>query len=406
MTSGTRYLDRATAPHISTLILLAGVSALTMNIFLPSLPTMAVYFNVEYSVMQLSVALYLACSGVLQIIVGPVSDRFGRRPVLIWALVLFLLSTLGCILAPNAAVFLVFRMAQAIIATGMALSRAVIRDMVPGAQAASMIGYVTMGMSIVPMVGPFFGGVLESFFGWQANFWVLFALGSGLLWLVWRDLGETLTDPSASMTAQFRAYPELLKSRRFWGYCLTAAFSAGAFFAYLGGAPFVGKEVFKMDPFWLGFAFGAPAAGYLTGNFLSGRYSVRIGINRMVLAGCSLSAAGLLVMLLVFLAGYGSPVLFFSFVVFIGLGNGITLPNANAGMLSVRPGLAGSAAGLGGAIMIGGGAALSALAGALLTPETGAFPLLWIMTLSALMAVVSILYVLHRERTAPATPDT
>ncbi len=361
---------------------------------------MALYFNVEYRVMQLSVALYLAVSGVLQIIVGPISDRFGRRPVLLVAIILFLLATLGCIFAPNAQVFLVFRMAQAIIATAMALSRAVVRDMVPGAQAASMIGYVTMGMALVPMVGPFFGGVLESFFGWQANFWLLFILGAALLWITWRDLGETLQTPSNSMMAQISAYPELLKSRRFWGYCLTAAFSAGAFFAYLGGAPFIGKEIFKMTPFWLGFSFGAPASGYMIGNFLSGRYSVRLGINHMVLIGCSLSAIGLTTLLVLFLSGFGSPAVFFSLIIFVGLGNGMTLPNANAGMLSVRPSLAGSASGLGGAIMIGGGAALSAWAGALLTPETGAFPLLWIMAGSSILAVLSILYVIQREKIA------
>ncbi|MFN4130012.1 MAG: MFS transporter, partial [Paracoccaceae bacterium] len=141
------FLDRRTPPHIATLILLTGVSALTMNIFLPSLPGMAAWFGVPYALMQLSVALYLALSAVLQIVIGPISDRYGRRKVMLWSLVLFLIATAGTLLAPNATVFLMFRMAQAVIAAGMVLSRAVVRDMVPDAQAASMIGYVTMGMS-------------------------------------------------------------------------------------------------------------------------------------------------------------------------------------------------------------------------------------------------------------------
>lgn len=398
MTPDVRFLDRATPPHIATLILMAGLAALSMNIFLPSLPAMTRYFETDYRLMQLSVAAYLGVNALLQIIIGPISDRFGRRPVILWGTGLFMVATLGCILAPDPYTFLGFRMAQAVVVTGMVLSRAVVRDMVPAEQAASMIGYVTMGMALVPMVGPFLGGILDTVFGWQANFWLLLALGGAVYWLVWRDLGETALQRSTSFAAQFRQYPELLTARRFWGYCLSAAFASGAFFAYLGGAPFVGQELFGLSSIWLGFSFGSVALGYMMGNFISGRFSTRIGINRMMLWGAALSSAGLLVSLALFYAGLGSALVFFLFMNFVGLGNGMVLPNANAGMLSVRPALAGSASGLGGAIMIGGGAALSALAGALLTHETGAFPLLWIMFLSSALGVVSTVYVIRRER--------
>lgn len=230
-----RYLDRTTPPHISTLILLAALPALSMNMFLPSIPAMAIHFDVDYRMMQLSVSLYLAMTAVLQLLIGPLSDRYGRRPIIQIGGVIFIIATLGCILSPSAEIFLGFRMLQAVIATGMALSRAVIRDMVPEAQAASMIGYVTMGMSLSPMLGPFFGGILDTYFGWKATFWVLLVLGIMLLALSWADLGETSTTKSTSFGAQFKQYPELILSRRFWGYALSATFAAGAFFAYLGG---------------------------------------------------------------------------------------------------------------------------------------------------------------------------
>ena len=119
-----RFLRRDTPPTLATLILMAGLSAMIMNMFLPSLPTMTEYFDTKYRLMQLSVALFLAASAVLQIIVGPISDRFGRRPVLLWGLVIFLLATLGCIYALNVRVFLTFRMVQAAIVVAMVLSRA------------------------------------------------------------------------------------------------------------------------------------------------------------------------------------------------------------------------------------------------------------------------------------------
>ena len=393
-----RVGQRTSPPHILTLILLAGMSACVMNMFLPSLPAMAAHFGTDYAVMQLSVAIYLGFSAILQIFVGPISDKYGRRPVVLWGLGVFMLATLGCIFATSIEVFLVFRLAQAAIATSMVLSRAAVRDMYAQDQAASMIGYVTMGMAVVPMISPAIGGVLDKWFGWQAVFWALFVLGAGTWLLAWADMGETALPSDKSLTAQFREYPELLRSPRFWGYALAASFSSGAFFAYLGGAPFVGQVVFGMSPATLGFFFGAPAVGYFAGNFITGRYAVHFGVDRLVMWGCFANVMGSTISLIIFELGFGTPFSFFGLMVLVGLGNGLVIPNATAGMLSVQPHLAGTASGLGGAIMIGGGAGLSAWVGILLTPETGAFPLLWMMLITALLGLVSILLVMRRKR--------
>ncbi len=399
-----RFLDRTTPPKVITLILLAGLSALTMNIFLPSLPGMAKWFNAPYALMQLSVALYLALSAVLQLLIGPISDRYGRRPVILGALILFLIATVGTLLAPNAGIFLFFRMGQAVIAAGMVLSRAVVRDMVADAEAASMIGYVTMGMTVVPMIGPVIGGVLDEAFGWQANFALLLGLGLITLGLVWADLGETAAPTRRSFKDQLRQFPALIAARRFWGYSLTAAFSSGCFFAYLGGAPFVGDQVFGLTSSRIGLLFALTAVGYLVGNFCAGRFSVRAGMNRMILLGTLATTAGLTVLMLLTLAGLSGPVVFFGLTVAMGFGNGMALPNANAGILSVRPDLAGTASGLGGAIMIGGGAALAALAGALLHPGSSELPLVLLMLTCSAASVIAILAVIRRAKSLGFAP--
>jgi DHA1 family bicyclomycin/chloramphenicol resistance-like MFS transporter len=393
-----RFLDRATPPHISTLVLMAGISALSMNIFLPSLPAMTAHFQTEYHLMQLSVALYLGMVAVLQILIGPMADKFGRRPVVIWSSLIFLAATLGCIFASNAYVFLVFRMIQAAISTGLVLSRAIIRDTTDQSNAASKIGYVTMGMAVIPMFSPAIGGLLDQAFGWQANFTMLFVFGALVLGLAWLDLGETGTPSTITLLAQFRQYPDLITSRRFWGYSLIAAFSSGAFFAYLGGAPFVGDSVYGLTSFQLGLYFGITALGYMIGNFLSGRYSVRVGIDRMILVGSLIIVSGLALALIVNLSGAQHPMLFYGFMIFVGLANGLVLPNATSGLLSARPHLIATASGLGGAIMIGGGAALSALAGAVLQPGSGATPLLVIMLVSAVGGLLSYGYVAYINR--------
>ena len=392
------FLNRATPPRIVTLTLLAGISALTMNIFLPSLPGMAKWFDAPYALMQLSVALYLALSAVLQVFIGPLSDRYGRRPVVLVSLVIFMVATVGTLFAPNATVFLIFRMMQAVIAAGMVLSRAIVRDMVSDAEAASMIGYVTMGMSLVPMIGPVIGGFLDEAWGWQANFGLLLVLGVLVLALCWADLGETATLRSISFADQLRQYPSLLTSPRFWGYCLSAAFASGCFFAYLGGAPYVGTQVFGLSSSQIGMLFAITALGYASGNFIAGRFSVRLGLNTMVLLGTVITTVGLTVLVLLTLADMSGPIVFFGLTITMGLGNGISLPNANAGILSVRPHLAGTASGLGGAISIGGGAALAALAGALLPPGATELPLVLLMLACSVASVLSILLVIRRAR--------
>lgn len=392
------FLDRSTPPHISTLILLVGIGALSMSFFLPSLPHIAEAFDADYALVQLSVSAYLAVTAVLQVLVGPISDRYGRRPVVLGALALFIFASLGAMLAPNIYVFLAFRMAQGAVAVTMVMGRAIVRDMVPQEEAASMIGWVTMGMSLVPMIGPMVGGTVDQLFGWRPVFAVLAIFGSGVFLLAYRDQGETLKSGGLSFAEQLRTYPELLSSQRFWGYVLSSAFAAGGFFAFLGGAPLIASETFALGPVATGIALSAPAVGYAIGNGIAGRYSIRFGVNRMILIGALVTLVGMVLSPLMSLLGAHGPFSFFGWVVLLGLGNGILLPNANAGMLSVRPHLAGTASGLGGAVLIGLGAVMSAFAGAQLDAGTGAMPLQLTMMVAAILSTLAILWVMRREK--------
>lgn len=389
------YLNRRTAPHITTLVIATATGALAMNVFLPSLPAMARHFDADYAVVQLAVSLFLAATAVLQLFIGPASDRYGRRPVMLVCFAIFIVATSAAIFAPTIELLLACRVMQAFAAAGMVLSRAIVRDTVSADLAASRIGYIAMGMTLVPMIGPVAGGFLDEIYGWQSTFVLTLVFGILSFAIVWADLGETNRNRSTSIGAQFAAYPELLRSRRFWGYTLTAAFTSGAFFAFLGGAPYISSEVLKLSPSDYGLYFALLGVGYMIGNFISGRFSGRFGINRMMLTGNIVAVSGMVLALLLFWLGFDHPLSLFGPAMFTGIGNGITLPNANAGIVSVKPHLAGSASGLGGALQIGGGAALSVVAGALLTPESGPYPLLWVMLVSSLAAVASTGYVIR-----------
>jgi DHA1 family bicyclomycin/chloramphenicol resistance-like MFS transporter len=287
------------------------------------------------------------------------------------------------------------RLLQAFASAGMVISRAVVRDTVGTAEAAGRIGYITMGMSVVPMIAPMIGGLLDEIHGWQAGFWMTFAFGLVAFCIVVVDLRETNLNRSDSFAAQFRAYPQLLGSGRFWGYALTAAFTAGSFFAFIGGGPYIATEMLGLTPSQYGLYFAIISVGYMFGNFLSGRFAKRFGINRMLLSGNIVGVVGMVVALGLFAGGIYHPLSLFGPAFFTGVGNGLTLPSANAGIVSVRPQLAGSASGLGGALQIGGGAAMAVLAGALITPQSGPYPLLWVMLLSCVGGIGATLWVIR-----------
>lgn len=392
------FLDRALPPHVLTLVVATAVSALATNVFLPSLPGIARYFETDYAVAQLMVSVYLAATAVLQLAIGPASDRFGRRPVMLACLSIFVLGTLAAIWAPTIEVLLAARVLQSFSAAGMVLARAIVRDTVDADEAASRIGYITMGMALVPMVAPTVGGILDEIRGWQASFALMLVFGVAALILVYFDLGETNRSTSVSMLAQVRAYPQLFGARRFWGYTFTAAFASGAFFVIIGAGPFVATELLGLRPSEFGLYSGLLSLGYVVGNFLSGRYSRRVGLDRMMLAGNLVMAAGVALSFGLFAAGAQHALSLFGPMMLLGVGNGMTLPNANAGIVSVRPHLAGSASGLGGSLQLGISAVMSSLAGVVVTEQTGVNALLGLMFVCALLAVAATLFVIYARR--------
>lgn len=393
-----RYLDRNTPPHITTLVLIAGTGAIPMNVFLASLPEMGVFFGQPYSIMQFTLTAYLALTGLLQLVIGPLSDRIGRRPVALWTLVIFIAASYTAAQTTSFEMFMIFRCLQAAIVSGFVVSRAGVRDMVAREKAAGMLGYVAMGMALAPMMAPALGGFLADAFGWQSNFYALALIACFTLVIVFFDLGETNVHRSASFSAQLKNYPALLTSRRFWGYAFVQVFAVGTFFAYLGGAPFVGDVFYNLSASQVGLYLALTPFGYMIGSGISGRFAARIGLYRMILVGALVTLFGMAMTLVTASLDLSHPLWFFGFTISIGLGNGLVLPSANAGMLDVKPELAGSAAGLGGSMMTFGGAGLSALAGFVLTKESGVTPLIFCILGSSLACLFAALYTISVEK--------
>lgn len=380
-------------PSLTTLVLLTAFSVLSLNMFLPSLENIAADFEVDYAMANLSIAGYLAVTAVLQIIMGPLSDGFGRRPVMLAGLGIFSFASIGCLFATNIWVFLTFRLLQGALISGMTLARAAVRDQHSPQKAASLLGYISMAMAVAPMTGPLFGGILDQLFGWRATFLFFVVAGFLLWWLTYADMGETNKTPSATIRAQFQTYPELLRSRRFWGYAFCLTFSLGAFYIYITGAALVGGAVFDLSPAAIGGGVGIITCGFAFGSFLSGRFANRLPLTTLVIAGRIVAACGPLLGLVLMGLGVLNPITYFGAITLVGMGNGLTIPSANSGVMSVRPQLSGSAAGLSGAMSVAGGAVLTSMTGAVLTPETGALVLMLLVLASVLLSLLAALYV-------------
>ncbi len=388
----------ASPPGMPTLVLLTAFATVSLNMFLPSLGAIADEFATDYATVNIAVAGYLAVTAVVQIVAGPLSDRCGRRPVTLACLALFAAASLGCLLSQDIATFLAFRMLQAAVISGSVLARAIVRDTRPAREAASLLGYVSMAMAIGPMVGPMIGGGLEELFGWRASFVFFTVAGAGMFLLCWHDLGETNTTRSETFRSQFAAYPELVRSRRFWGYSLCMAFSVGGFYAFISGAPKVAETVLDLSPGLLGICIGSITGGFAFGSFLAGRYAARVPLIAMMLAGRAVACAGLTLGLVLVLTGTVTVLSVFGTTIFVGIGNGITMPSAASGSMSVRPRLAGSASGLSGALVVAVGAGVTSVTGGLVEGATPALTLIVTMLACTALSLAAGLYVLAVDR--------
>jgi len=351
------------SPRLITLILMTAASTLSLNMFLPSLPALAEAFNVPYGTATLAIGGYLAMTAVLALIIGPISDRVGRRPTAIGAVAVFFAASLGCVFAQNWTMFLICRLAQGVMVSGYVLASAVVRDTRDQAQSASLLGYIAGAMAIAPLLGPMLGGLLQDIFGWRANFILYAGLGACLMVAIAIDLTETRP---ATTTAKHGPRP-LLVAPRFWAYAMTVAISTCAFYAFLAGAPIVAAQSYGLSGTTLGIGLGSITGGFMIGSFTGARLAPRFGPDRVMLAGRMVSVVGLTIGLIAIAVLPAVPLSLFAFTVFIGLGNGLTTPSANAGALSVIPDLAGTASGVTGAMTVGMGAVATTVIGWALT---------------------------------------
>ncbi len=375
-------------PSYAILIAISAVGPLALNIFMPSMPGLQLEFGVTYGVVQLTLTLYLIGMAVCQLVYGPMSDRVGRRPMLLGGLAVFVAASLMAAVAPTIEVLIAARLLQALGgAAGIVLARAMVRDVFDRETSASVISYITMAFVVAPMIAPALGGLLDQHLGWRWDFWLLAGLGAIVLAAAWRFLPETHVTRNNAGTGMglISGAARLFALPRFRGYTLVLAFTSAVFFAFLGGAPHIMMDVLKRTPMEYGAWFVTISAGYMLGNFVSGRFTRRLGIDRMIMTGCAITTAGGLLCFAAAITGMLSPATLFLPMCLAALGNGLTIPNGTAGAISVDPRLTGAAAGWSGFSQMACGAAASQLVGSL--QGHWPFAVFWFMAGASVLAL-------------------
>lgn len=379
-----------TNPSMLLLILLSGVGGVALVIVVPLIPILADSLGVSYATAQLTLSIFFASFAVAQLILGPFSDRYGRRTTLIIGMSLFVLGSLACAMSESAYVVIIGRGLQGVgAASGMAISRVIINDVHGREKSASLIGYLTMAMIVGPMVAPTISGFVAESIGWRWLFWMLFAVNSVLLVAIIMKLPETVQfsrEGDGKRQGFFDGLP-LFKNIEFIGLAGNWAFSAGVYYAFLAGAAYVVIEQMGRSETEYGAYFIIVSLGYLTGNWIAARYAHVFRSARFIMAGTLLALAATVTQWPFY--GMMHPVYVFAPMSVIAFANGLVSPHSASSIMNVVPRLSGAASGISGFLHIGGGALISLLVGDFQFQY--GFTLMLVMFLLACCALISLM---------------
>lgn len=357
---------RLTSPAtVATLAALTALGPLATDMYLPAMPAMAEALDTGPDQVQLTLSFYMAGFAMAQLFCGPISDRLGRKPVMIAGFSLFLLASLLCAFAPSIEVLLAGRFLQAFGgAAGPVLARASVRDIYGPIEAGRVLSYMASTMALAPALAPIVGAGLLLFFGWESVFILLSLYAVAMLLLLAFLIPEPLPPERRQSTSPdtiLRNFRMLLSQRAFVGYTLVNACGFAGLFAFLSGSSFVLIEFMGMTPIQYGIGFTLIVAGFFSGTLISGFYGHRLGRDHLLLLATSMSAvAGVTMAGLAIAAVYAPWAVIGPHILFL-VGFGIVMPQSMAGALAPNPQCAGSASSLFGFLQM----TIAALGGAL-----------------------------------------
>ncbi|WFU27307.1 multidrug effflux MFS transporter [Bradyrhizobium sp. CB1717] len=380
------------------LVCMTGVAPISLYMLVPALPVLATNFGSDISIAQMTVSLYMVGIACSQLIMGPLSDKFGRRPVLLAGLALMVAASIGCVFAGSLPQLIAARFFQALGgATGMVVSRAIIRDLYERERVGAMISLVIAVMMIAQMLSPLTGGLIETAFGWRAIFYAITAGSLAIAIGIALALPETRRDRPAG--GGFRGdVGSLIRNRAFVGYVLCQVLASQIIFTFAGGGPYIVVTQMGRTTVEYGAWFATSSLAFLVGNLLCVRFAPRHSLEKLIWFGLALQLGGSILNLLWSLTGLNAaPLWLFGTQMIVMAGNAIVMANSAAGAISVRPEAAGTASGAMGFLQQGLGALMSQFGAYLGGHSTTTLPLTSAVLAISLLCACTMFFVVPRR---------
>lgn len=352
--------------------LFVALGPITMSMYAPAMPALAAALDTTPAMVQLTLTVYLGAFAVAQLIYGPLSDRFGRKPVLIAGMVVFVAGSVEAVFADTIETLLLARFVQAMGAcAGPAIARAIVRDLYSGPRAAKVLALVGMALTVAPAVGPAIGGHLQGWFGWRSIFIALAVFGLAVLAFGLRMVEtNNQRDPAALDPRRMAVnYATLLRDPTYLGYVAVVACTLGGLLSYVAASPFVLISIVGLSPEVFGWTSLITTAGYFVGSIAANRLATRLGIRRMAMIGMTVVLAAGAVLLTNVALGWVSVISVIGPMMVWTCGLGLAYPSAMAGAMQPFPRMAGAASAMMGFLQMGAGA-LGSLAVARLNDGT------------------------------------
>lgn len=347
------------APTIGITLLLASLTAiqpLSTDMYLPSFLSIQSAFNTDIAKVQFTLTIFMFGFALGQIFYGPFADKYGRRPVLIVGLLIYLAGAGVCIMATNIEMLIAGRLLQALGGCGpMVIGRTIVRDILTGAAAGRLLALIGFIMGFMPMIGPIIGGVLQAQFGWQSSFYVFLFYGIMLISFIIFLLPETVpkkTNIKLTPIVFIKIYNGLLSSSRFRYFSARISWTYAGIFTFISGSSYYFQTHFELSAQQFSYAFALTVFGYMSGTLLGARYVGKIGVYKLIMLGACLQIVGGVSMFISHISGvFHVAQIIIPMIIFL-IGAGLIMPQSLAGVMHDFPNKAGAASSLAGVIQI------------------------------------------------------
>jgi DHA1 family bicyclomycin/chloramphenicol resistance-like MFS transporter len=387
---------------IALLVALSAFGPMSMSIYTPAMTTIGHALMATDEEVKLTLTTFLIGFSAGQILYGPLSDKYGRKPVLLVGAAVYTLMGLACAFAPTVQELIVLRIFHGLgVCSGAVMSRAIVRDTFGHHGSARVMSWISLGINIAPAIAPIMGGYLTAWFGWQSIFFVLALFGAIVFVVVLFGLRESnpYLGQSAGIWGTVKQAGPMLVHRQFLGYALAIGFTFAAMFAYVVGSPFVLMNKLGLSSSAFAYWILTSVAGFTVGSYIATRTVNRLPLPVCIIIGLAIAAAGGVLMLVLSLAGHLSALSIVGPYFFVAIGSGLTMAPAMAGSVNQFPRQAGTASSLMGTLQMGGAAISTAIVTAL--TDGTQMPMIWTMLGASILGLATTLLLLRPHRREP-----